>query len=126
MIGIFHTITIDGTEIYRGNEFTLQREMIFAGEIETCTGDRHADLVGWRYADLTVNWDALPEDQMAALLALTGESVSMSFADAENNTVTETVIPRTITATATRHTRADGSAIWKGVGLQLTFLESHH
>lgn len=126
MIGIFHTITIDGSEIYRGNEFTLQREMIYAGEIETCTGDRYADLVGWRYADLTINWDALPQDQMATILALTGEAVDMTFTDEENNSVTEKVIPRAIAATATRHTRADGTPIWKGVGLQLTFLEAHN
>ena len=54
MIGIFNTITINGHEIYRGNEFTLQREYIYAGEYETCTGKRCADLVGWRYSDLTV------------------------------------------------------------------------
>ena len=46
MIGIFNTIIIDGKEIFRPNAFTLQREQIYSGEIETCTGKRLADRVG--------------------------------------------------------------------------------
>lgn len=126
MLGIFNSITLGATEIYRGNDFTLQREYVYAGEIETCTGDRYADLVGWRYSDLTIEWDMLPEDQMDAILNLSGAVVSLTFSNESNDSVTEQVIPRVITSTATRFTRGDGTALWKGVSLQLQFMNAHN
>ena len=64
MIGVFNNITINGTEIYRSNGFTLSREWIYAGEIVTCTGKVCADVVGWRYSNLQLQWDNLPQDQL--------------------------------------------------------------
>lgn len=126
MIGVFNTITINGTEIYRGNDFTLQRENIYAGEIETCTGKRCADLVGWRYADLTVSWDTLPQDQLLSILGLSGEAVAMTFESETGDVVTEQVIPTAITSTATRYTLPDGSALWQGISLGIRFIEAHN
>jgi len=126
MIGVFNTITIDGTEVYRGNDFTLQRENIYAGEIETCTGKRCADLVGWRYADLTVSWDTLPQDQLLSILGLSGEAVAMTFESETGDVVTEQVIPTAITSTATRYTLPDGSALWQGISLGIRFIEAHN
>ena len=126
MIGVFNTITINNAEIYRGNDFTLQRENIYAGEIETCTGKRCADLVGWRYADLTISWDALPQDQLGEILALTGEQVTMTFRNEANETVTETVIPRALTSTVTRLTDPQGHVMWKNLQLQIQFIEAHN
>lgn len=126
MIGVFNTITINGTEIYRGNDFTLQRENIYAGEIETCTGKRCADLVGWRYADLTVSWDTLPQDQLLSILGLSGEAVAMTFESETGDVVTEQVIPTAIMSTATRYTLPDGSALWRGISLGIRFIEAHN
>lgn len=126
MIGVFNTITIDGTEVYRGNDFTLQRENIYAGEIETCTGKRCADLVGWRYADLTVSWDTLPQEQLLSILGLSGEAVAMTFESETGDVVTEQVIPTAITSTATRYTLPDGSALWQGISLGIRFIEAHN
>ena len=126
MIGIFNTITIDEKEIYRGNDFSLTREFIYAGEIETCTGKRCADLIGWRYADLTINWDMLPETQLGYILDLSGQEVEMTF-DAEDGTsITETVIPTAITSTATRTTDRAGNPLWKNIGLGLRFINAHN
>lgn len=124
MIGIFNTITIAGVEIYRGNDFQLSREYIYAGEIETCTGKRCADLVGWRYANMTIQWDTLPDDQLQSILAMSGEQVSFTFTNEAGASVTETVIPLAIASTATRITRK-GKAIWKGIGLQIQFINAH-
>ena len=126
MIGVFNTITINGTEIYRGNDFTLQRENIYAGEIETCTGKRCADLVGWRYADLTVSWDTLPQDQLLSILGLSGVAVAMTFESETGDVVTEQVIPTAITSTATRYTLPDGSALWQGISLGIRFIDAHN
>lgn len=126
MIGIFNTITIDENEIFRGNDFTLEREWIYAAEIETCTGKRCADIVGWRYKDLTIEWDALPQDQLQDILALDGSEVDMTFSDESNTSVTESVIPLVTKATVTRYTGPDGQILWSGIGLQVRFINAHN
>ena len=127
MIGIFNTISIDSEIIYQGNDFTLQREYIYAGEYETCTGKRVADLVGWRYADLTIQWDTLPEDMLGYVMGLTGEAVDFTFTDELGESITESVIPTVISSQATRLTNPyDSSAIWRNVSLQLRFINAHN
>ena len=126
MLGVFNTITIDSNVIYRGNDFTLQREWIYAGEYETCTGKRCADLVGWRYSDLTISWDNLPQAQLDALLNLTGAEVTMTFSNEKGTSVNEKVIPRIITSQASRLTDVFGSVSWINISLQLQFTEAHN
>ena len=125
MIGVFNTITIDGNEFYRGNDFTLSREFVYAGEIETCTGKRCADVIGWRYADMSIQWDTLPEGQLSSLLALDGTEVNMTFGSEDGTSVTEAVIPSVITSTATRSTNPQGNPLWKGISLGLRFINAH-
>jgi hypothetical protein len=126
MIGIFNTITIDENEIFRGNNFTLERNWIYAAEIETCTGKRCADVIGWRYNDLTINWDNLPQDQLQVLLDLDGSEVDMTFSNEENQSVTETVIPLVLTSQVTRLTDPNGDIAWTGIGLQIRFINAHN
>lgn len=126
MIGIFNTITIDENEIFRGNNFTLERNWIYAAEIETCTGKRCADVIGWRYNDLTINWDNLPQDQLQVLLDLDGSEVEMTFSNEENQSVTETVIPLVMTSQVTRLTDPNGDIAWTGIGLQIRFINAHN
>ena len=126
MIGVFNTITIDGAEIYRGNEFTLQREYIYAGEIVTCTGKVCADVVGWRYQDLNLQWDNLPQAQLEAILNLSGHEVDMTFSNEKNETVTESVIPKATTAQVTRLTDPSGDVAWSGIGLEIRFINAHN
>ena len=126
MIGIFNTITIDENEIFRGNNFTLERNWIYAAEIETCTGKRCADVIGWRYNDLTINWDNLPQDQLQVLLDLDGSEVDMTFSSEENQSVTETVIPLVMTSQVTRLTDPNGDIAWTGIGLQIRFINAHN
>lgn len=127
MIGIFNTISINSEIIYQGNDFTLQREYIYAAEYETCTGKRCADLVGWRYADLTIQWDTLPEEMLGYVMGLTGEAVDFTFTDELGNSITESVIPTVISSQATRLTNPyDGTAVWRNISLQLKFTEAHN
>lgn len=121
---LFNTITIDGTQVFRPNEFTLQRENVYAAEIETCTGKRIADLIGWRYSDLSLEFDWLPQAKLSALLNIQGE-VSMTFGNEIEETVTETVIVKTSTATVTRLTAPDGQVAWKGIQLEVQFINAH-
>lgn len=126
MIGVFNSITVNNKEIFRGNDFTLSREYIYAAEIETCTGKRCADVIGWRYADMKIEWGTLPQDQLLAILALSGEAVSMTFVSETGDVVTEQVIPTVVTSTATRHTLPGGVALWENIGLQIRFIEAHN
>lgn len=126
MIGIFNTISIDGDEIYNGNGFTLQREWIYAGEVVTCTGKVCADVVGWRYSNVNISWDNLPQDQLAVILELSGSAVEMEFKDEQNNIVTEEVIPIATTAQATRLTDPNGDSVWSGIGLEIRFINAHN
>lgn len=127
MSDLFTTISIDNKTIYRGNEFTLEREYIYAGQYETCTGKRIADLVGWRYADLTINWDTLPAAMFEDVLDLTGLAVDFTFSNEKGQSVTEKVIPLLISSQATRFTNPyDGAEIWRDVSLQIQFTEAHN
>ena len=126
MSGVFNTISIDNKEIYRGNDFTLQREYIYAGEYVTCTGKRCADVVGWRYSDLTVSWGNLPHGQLEDLLALNGLEVDMTFENENGVSVTEKVIPKIISSQASRLTDPYGRKAWTNISLQLQFTEAHN
>lgn len=125
MIGIFNSIKINGEEFLRPSDFTIEKEQIYAGEYETCTGKRVGDLVGWRYADLTLEWDTLPESKLETLLAISGET-EMEFTGPGQETITETVIPSVASNTATRMTGEDGKPLWKGIQLQVRFINAHN
>ena len=126
MIGVFNTVSVGGSVIYRGNDFALQREYIYAGEIETCTGKWCGDLVGWRYSDLTLNWDNLPQAMLNSILDLTGQQVNFVFENEKGASVTEAVIPQIISSQATRMTDVTGNIAWKDVSLQLKFVNAHN
>ena len=126
MIWTFNTISIDNKEIFRGNEFTLQREYIYAGQYETCTGKRCSDVVGWRYSDLTINWGNLPQSQLEDILDLNGTEVEMTFERESGASVTEKVIPLVISSQASLYTDPFGNKAWINISLQLQFTEAHN
>lgn len=121
----FNTITIDSKTYYRPNGFTPAREYVYAAEITTCTGKTIADLVGWKYADITLEWDSLPQTQLENLLALNGTEVSLTFYDVNKVSVTESVIPLTHSMTATRLTNGNDS-VWRDIRTDLRFINVHN
>lgn len=121
--GIYNCILIDGTQIYRPNGFSPERQDIYAAEITTCTGKTIADRVGWKYSDMTWEWDGIPQEQVDALLAMKG-AVSLQFDDADGETHTETIIPISKVTTATRIT-IGGKPHWNNVKVAVRFLDSH-
>ena len=126
MIGIYNTIKINNQEVFRPNKFTLQREDIYAAEIETCTGKRIADLIGWRYANLSLSWDTIPDAQLKTLLDMFDRNKStIEFVDESGTSVTEEVILRNTSATITRHTGEDGEVLWSGISAEVQFINSH-
>lgn len=124
MAQLFETITINESEIYRPNDFKLEREDVYAGEYVTCTGKTIADRIGWKYADTTLSWDAIPNSQMAVLTGLSGQG-TITFADSDGNH-TETFIRAGFENTPTRFTYDDGSVVWKDVNLNIRFINAHN
>lgn len=124
MIGIFNTITIDGIEFPRPSNFQIQREDIYAGEYETCTGKIIGDRVGWRYSDATLSFDTLSDDLLQYLAGMNGEH-TLVFAD-DDGTHTETVIRTQFANTPTRFTWPNGTVMWKNVSVQLRFINAHN
>lgn len=124
MIDIFNTITLDNNEIFRPNDFTPEKESVYQGEYTTCTGKTIADCVGWKYADMDLTWDYLPDSMMSDLLSLTG---TFTFAfDDSSGAQSENVIITGFSNTATRFTDDDGNVMWKNVVLGLRFIDVHN
>lgn len=121
----FNTIAINGEDIIRPNGFSPQREDLYAGEIVTCIGNIEADLVGWKYADMTMQWDALPEDQLQTLLAMKGEC-TLEFDDADGESRFEKIVRTGAVSTATRHVRPDGTPLWTDVNVEVRFINAHN
>lgn len=125
MIGIYNTIQLNGVELFRPNDFAPKREDIYGAEITTCSGKVIADRVGWRYADMTLQWDTLPQAQLDVLLAVTGQA-TLVFVDADGVSHTEQVIPTSRVWVATRFTGLDGNPCWKDVSMGVRFVNAHH
>ena len=124
MIDIFETIMIGSDEILRPNEFELQREDVLRGEYTSCTGKTIADRIGWKYSDMSLKWDMLPNDQMAILAGLSG-SETMTFADSDGSH-SEEFIRTGFKNTPTRVTGPNGQIVWTDVEMGVKFLNVHN
>ena len=123
MIGVFNTITIDGTEVFRPNDIVLKREDVYAGEYTTCTGKVIADKIGWKYSDMALEWDTLPGYMLDALLGVSG-SFYITFTDSDGSH-TEAVVRRGFQNVPTRLTSPSGEACWKDVSMEVRFINVH-
>ena len=121
---IYSTIKINGTDILRPEDFSPQREDLYAAEITTCTGKTIADLIGWKYSDMTLEWDMLPQKQLEVLLSMQGEC-TITFTDADSISHTERIVRSSAVSTATRFTGADGHPVWSDVKVEVRFLDAH-
>lgn len=111
--------------VLQSNAFAPQKEFVYAEEYTTCKGEVRADYLGWRYAQMTLSWDTLPEDQLLILYGLSGE-FDFTFTDPAGSSITETVIPVSQVQAATRYLRNDGTAVWKDVQLEVRFVDVHN
>lgn len=117
-------ITINGNQILRPPAFAPQIEDIYAGEYTTCTGKTVGDVVGWKYSDATLTWDALPQSSVDVLVAMSGEN-SLTFVSPSGTTTTETVIRDSVVQLQNRNT-IRGEVWWKNVSVQIRFINAHN
>ena len=116
-------ITINGNQILRPPTFAPQIEDIYAGEYTTCTGKTVGDVVGWKYSDATLTWDALPQSSVDVLVAMSGEN-TLSFVNPSGMITTETVIRDSVVQLQNRNT-VRGEVWWKNVSVQIRFINAH-
>lgn len=117
-------ITINGNQILRPPTFAPQIEDIYAGEYTTCTGKTVGDVVGWKYSDATLTWDALPQSSVDVLVAMSGEN-TLSFVNPSGMITTETVIRDSVVQLQNRNT-IRGEIWWKNVSVQIRFIDAHN
>lgn len=128
MIGIINTISItySGTtmELFRPSEFELTKEDVYAAEYTTCTGATIADRIGWKYSDMSLEWDTLPNEMLTFLNSINGVAI-MTFEDVDGEH-TEEFIRGEYSNMPTRITFPDGSAVWQSVRMSVRFLNVHN
>lgn len=117
-------IYIDGTPIMRPREFELEREDIYAAEYVSMSGDIIADKTGWKYAEQTLKWDALPQSQYDVLIAIDGE-FTLGFYD-ESNTFVEEQCIRSSSVSAPYREAQRGEYWWKEPTMKVRFVYAHN
>lgn len=103
--------------------FAPQREDVYAGEYTTCTGAIKADRIGWKYADLTLSWDALPQDDVDILLGITSGN-TLTWDDIDGTTITENIIRTSVVGLKHRNT-VRGTTWWRDVTMEVRFIDVH-
>lgn len=115
----YDTITINNIDFPRPVNFLPMREDVYASEYRAMSGAVRADRVGWKYADMELKWDALPQDLVYALTTLVG-SFNITFDDPQGM---RTTLARRMSTVAMRHRyQQDGVYYWKDVSVKISFL----
>lgn len=117
-------IYFDTTDAVRKpKDFAPQREDVYAGEYTTCTGALIADRIGWRYADLSLTWDALPQDEVDILLGITSGN-TLTWDDIDGTTITEDIIRVSVVGLKHRYS-VRNTTWWRNVTMEVRFINVH-
>lgn len=111
-------------ELPRPPELQIQREDVYGGEYTTCTGKKIADVIGWRYSDLTLKWDALPQKYIDILVQLKGQC-KMIFDAPESEEENEDIVRSTVVYLRHRFLQ-NGETWWKDVSVGVKYLNVHN
>ena len=115
-------IAINGVQITRPPELTPKIEDVYAGDYVTCTGKVIADKIGWKYSDMTLEWDALPQSEVDVLIGMNG-ACTLTF-ESMSGLVTENVI-RTSAVSLQHRRTVRGEVWWKKVSVEVKFINVH-
>ena len=116
-------IIINGEQIPRPPKFSPAREDIYKGNYVTCTGKTIADRIGWKYSDMSLEWDGLPQQAVDVLVNMNGVN-SIVFDDLDGEIVEEQIVRASAVALRHRYTLG-GVVIWKKVKVEIKFIGSH-
>lgn len=114
-------ITINGQQIPYPNDFAPQKVPNIVNEMTTLTGKVVADINGWRYADTSLQWDTLLDEDLQNLLtAISSPSFEVTFLDIDG---TEQTVSAVLKGRANVKTPLynNGATIWKEISIDLSF-----
>lgn len=114
-------LTINGYQVPYSNDLQLQKVPNIVNEMTTLTGKVVADINGWRYADTTLSWDTLLDQDLQNLLtAISTNEFLIEFIDIDGAThsVNAVLKGRTNVKTPIFH---NGQTVWKDVSVALSF-----
>lgn len=117
-------IAINGQELPRPRDFAPQMTDIYAGEYTTCTGKLVGDRIGWKYADMTLSWDALTQTQVDVLINMAG-AADLEFEGPDGYIATEQIIRDSTVQLRNRNT-IRGEVLWKNVSVSIRFIDAHN
>ena len=123
MLTALDYITINGTQIYKPPEFSPTHEDVYKAEIETMDGSKIADRIGWKFADMDLEWGALPQSMVDVLVGMNGQC-TIAFDDLDGTQVEEACVRASVVGLRNRNT-IDGVTVWKNVTCRITFLNTH-
>lgn len=112
---------INGYSIPYPNNFTLQKVPNIVNEMQTLTGKTVADVNGWKYGDVDLQWDTLLDADLQNLLAaISSNTFEVTFKDIDGieHTVNAVFKGRTNVKTPMFH---KGVTVWNDVTVQLSF-----
>lgn len=117
-------ISIGGVQLPKPPEFSPQIEDLYAGEYTTCTGKLIADRIGWKYSDMTLEWNALPQWAVDVLCQMSG-AMPLTFDGLDGLIQTESIIRTSAVGLRHRYT-VDGEVWWTGVQVEVRFINAHN
>lgn len=115
-------ITINGTDFPRPVKFAPQREDVIVSKITTMTGKILGDRIGWKFSDLTLSWDMLPQSLVEELTSIQGTAI-ISFDDVDGE-YTEEANRQSVVQMRHRYT-IGGVYYWKNVSVDFEFVNAH-
>ncbi|MBQ6501189.1 MAG: hypothetical protein IJI87_07445 [Mogibacterium sp.] len=121
-------LKVNGKSIPYSNSFELTQAPNIVNEVVTMNGNTQADINGWKYENTTLRWDYLRENDLNTLLAETDPingPFELSFYEPGSNaykTVKAIRVGRVIVKTRFKR---NGSIVWTGINLELTFPEAY-
>ena len=116
-------IIINGERIYRPVNFAPAQEDLYKGDYTTCTGKRIRDRIGWKYSDMTLEWDALPQPMVDVLIGMSG-ICSLVFDCLDGEVCEEQIVRDSVVGLRHRYTQ-EGVTYWRDVKVSISFIGSH-
>lgn len=119
-------IKVNGIPIPYGNNVAMSMTPNIVGEATTLAGNVIGDINGYRYDDITLNWEYLKPYELQVLLEETGPMLGtfdFTFKDPEEGEKTITAIRANVSQQKTQFKHIDGEPVWTNISMTLRFPE---
>lgn len=113
--------------------FAPMRENVYASEYTTMNGTYKADLIGWKYADMELTWEALRQSDVYNLVTMLGSDSGLFkivFDDADASYASQYTLKkedvRRISTVSMRHRyKQYGEYYFRNVSFKISFVKTH-